>query len=989
MNNGRNQSIPPGSRSTAEGIADDVLARNARNISIMLIFAAVITIGLFVYIGQQTRSWQVLVVAAIMFVSSFGAVGALFLIRQHRSNLAMTIVITNFIITFLVIPFFIQGLGVILALTVFILTVSITGLTMPPRYAAPGLIAGLVSGSAILILDTFILDAGRVRVAELEQSTALIVIGFVIYFTFYASRHFNRFSLRIKIALSILLTGGVIVATLTWFAVDRAGSILTALTDRYEQASTSDVQNQLKGIIQTRANEADSFFAEILNDLLILADYRASLQQQNDVLSLGAYWNAESQLIQLPGGQYGNPGTDIASVFIPSVVPVDQTTFAELNTSAYLDFFAPNLLKSHPDVIAVYFISKAGVTTYYPNINLSQNLPADFNPTKEQFYEIAAPENNPSREPRWTSAYLDPAGNGLITTLSVPVYSNDTFLGVMGLDLQLEDIAQSLAEIKVGDSSYTFLVDKSGHILAMPPQGYLLYGYPSDGADASKRELSILAKGSFDVQEATAHMINGDSGVEAIKVGDSNFFFIFAPLPTPNYRFAIIVPEAQFTAGSVASRNEIEQKIQSALQRITLILVLLLIGAIVVSLWIGQVITRPLVRLTQTAETIAQGNFSARAIVEAQDETGILANSFNSMAARLNDTLLGLEKNVSDRTQELEKANASIVRRAGQFEAIARVARTISSTQSMDALLPLIADTISAEFGFYHTGIFLLDAHREYAVLTAANSEGGKRMLARHHRLLVGGTGIVGFVTNSGQPRVALDVGLDAAYFDNPDLPDTHSEIALPLRIGTQIIGALDVQSRETNAFSQEDVSILSTLADQVSIAIQNARSYQQSREALGQAEAASMQMSEQQWGRFFATQPVSGFVFDGIDARDIKQSRKTGANGLAIPLVLRGTRVGTLKLTATDPNRTWTEEELVMAQAAAERTALALENARLLQEAQKRAAKERTIGQITAKIGGLVNIENILKTSIQELGNTLPHTDIAIQLSPEKLEHK
>ncbi len=985
MNNGTRPTVP----SKIENV-DSILLRNAYSICIMLLIAAIPGVGIFIYYGLSTGTWQVLTVAAILFVSSLGVIVALYLVSRNRSTLAMAITIAGLLAAFTVIPFFIRGLGVTLALSVFILSVSITGLTMPPRYAVPGLIAGLTFGSLIIVLDYLVLGGERVRVTGLERNTVFIVIGLVVFFSAFTIRYFNRFSLRIKITVSILVTGGVIVAALTSFAVNRTSILINILTDRYEEASTNDIQNQLKGIARSHADQADFFFAGILNDLVILADYRASLEQQNLLFAEGSYWNAESRLIQLPGGQYGSPSTDIASIFIPSGILVDEAAFAELNTSAYLDFFVPNFLKSHPDAAAVYYISKAGITTYYPNINLAQNVPPDFDPRKEIFYTIAAPENNPSREPRWTDAYLDPAGNGLITTLSIPVYSNDVFLGIMGLDLKLEDIAHTIANVKVGNTGYAFLVDQAGHILVMPSQGYLLYRLsPEDVTANATREVSILAKGAFDLQEATARMINGENGAATIEVDNTNSFFIFAPVTTPNYRLGIVAPEAEFTGELTSSRDEITNNIRSAVQGIIIILLVLLVSAIIVSLWIGQLITRPLVRLTQTAETIAKGDFSARADVKTQDETGILANAFNSMAEKLNDTLSGLEKSIADRTQELESANKSINRRAGQFEAIARVARTISSAQTLDTLLPQIADTISEQFGFYHVGIFLLDAHREYAILTAANSEGGKRMLARQHRLLVGGTGIVGFVTNSGQPRVALDVGLDAAFFNNPDLPDTHSEIALPLRIGSEIIGALDVQSRETNAFSQEDVSILSTLADQVSIAIQNARSYQQSREALGQAEAASMQMGEQQWSRFFAGQPVSGYLFDGIDARDIKRSDRRTANSLDIPLTLRGTRIGTLRLSATDPNRTWTDDELAMAQAAAERTALALENARLLQEAQKRAAKERAIGQITAKIGGLVNIENILQTSIQELGNTLPYTDIAIQIFPEKPEQR
>lgn len=343
---------------------------------------------------------------------------------------------------------------------------------------------------------------------------------------------------------------------------------------------------------------------------------------------------------------------------------------------------------------------------------------------------------------------------------------------------------------------------------------------------------------------------------------------------------------------------------------------------------------------------------------------------------------LDLERRVAERTHELEVINEGTKRRAAQFESIASVAHIISSTQTMDELLPQITEAISAQFGFYHVGIFLLDNSREYAILVAANSEGGKKMLERNHKLTIGGAGIVGYVTGSGKPRVALDVGLDSAYFNNPYLPETHSEIALPLHSGNQLFGALDVQSTETNAFSQEDVSILSALADQVGIAILNARSLQQSREALVQVQAASAQAGKLQWHEFLEQEAVEGYTFDGIETKKLIPSEtRRSAHDLAIPLTLRGIQIGTLKLSAaSDIYRTWTDDEIAIAHATAERTALALESARLLKEAQKRAAKERAVGKISAKIGSLVNLENIVQTAIQELGNTLPETDIAIQ---------
>lgn len=346
----------------------------------------------------------------------------------------------------------------------------------------------------------------------------------------------------------------------------------------------------------------------------------------------------------------------------------------------------------------------------------------------------------------------------------------------------------------------------------------------------------------------------------------------------------------------------------------------------------------------------------------------------------LKNNQANLEQYANERTADLVAANQRNEHRTAQFEAIAHITRTISSIQILSELLPQITQAISENFGFYHTGIFLLNETKEYAILAAANSEGGKKMLEHNHRLLVGGTGIVGFVTKTGQARIALDVGLDTAYFNNPDLPETHSEIALPLRVGGNVFGALDVQSKETNAFSQEDINILSILADQVSIAIQNARSYEETREALAQVEASSTQMSSQQWRKFLVDEPVAGYYFDGVIIKKIEPSDKERTHSLSVPLILHGTHIGTLKLNTANADRTWTDDEIDMVKATAERATIALENARLLQESQKRAAKERVIGEISAKIGSLSNLESLLQTTIQELGNTLPNTDIAIQ---------
>ncbi|MBU0512618.1 MAG: GAF domain-containing protein, partial [Chloroflexi bacterium] len=173
---------------------------------------------------------------------------------------------------------------------------------------------------------------------------------------------------------------------------------------------------------------------------------------------------------------------------------------------------------------------------------------------------------------------------------------------------------------------------------------------------------------------------------------------------------------------------------------------------------------------------------------------------------------------------ELQSFAASLERRAIQLQVAAEIARDAAAERELDALLNRAVDLIRDRFGFYHAGIFLVDNDAEYAVLTAASSDAGREMLASGHKLKIGETGIVGYVAGTGQPRISPDVGTDVEHYKNPNLPGTRSEMALPLKVGTQVIGALDVQSREESAFDDDDVQVLQTMADQLAIAIDNVR---------------------------------------------------------------------------------------------------------------------------------------------------------------------
>ena len=960
--------------------------RNARIIIAVLITTAIPSAILFSYMGFYNNLPQLYIISAALITSIIIDQLPLALIRQGRTNSAMIILLFVFNIDILLVPFFVQGLGIVVAISAITVSLAIAGLAMTSKYSTAGIILGILFAISALLIDS-VAGTGRIQIPQIETFSTYIAIAIGIPIVIILASEFNKFSLRVKIILGILFTGGITVAVLLILGLNRTGIIVKTLSQRLETSVREQTESQISSIIQSEAKKTDSAFLEIQNDLIDIAEYRTKIENQSYLFNNGTYWNSNEKILQLPNGQYSNSSLDPSSVFVPNIFTIDEIMLADINTTSYLDFIVPDFLESHSEVAAVYYISKLGYTTYYPNIDLAKNVPADFNPTEQTFFTIANPANNPQKEPKWTEPYQDPAGEGLVVTLSIPVYSSaGTFKGIIGADIQLSKISNTISGIKLGETGFAFLVDQHGHIISLPQQGYKIFGLkPEDVPINESPKQTIIETGPIELNNIAQQILSGNSVLQTTSINGVETYLATVPLETTNYRLAVFAPANELNTEIVATRNEVQEEVQSSVRFASIIIITLFIGALLVSLWIGRVITQPMIRLTKTIEQIAGGNISARAKVESQDETGMLARSFNIMAERLNDTLLGLEERISDRTKELEKINENNAYRASQFESIAQISRIISSTQTLDTLLPQITETIAERLGFYHVGIFLLDYHGEYAILVAANSAGGKRMLNRNHRLLVGETGIVGYVTKMGQPRLALDVGQDAVFFNNPDLPETRSEIALPLRIGSNIFGALDVQSKKGKAFSQEDVSILSALSEQVSVAIQNARSFQESQEALAQAEMISLQLSEQQWSKFLTHQAIGGYHFDGVEAKQIKsKSEQAIPHSLSVPLILRGIKIGTLKLNDPDPNRIWTDDEISLVQATADRTALAIENARLLQDAQKRAAKERTIGEISSKIGSLVNLENIIQTTIEELGSTLPGTEIAIQFTPK-----
>ena len=402
-------------------------------------------------------------------------------------------------------------------------------------------------------------------------------------------------------------------------------------------------------------------------------------------------------------------------------------------------------------------------------------------------------------------------------------------------------------------------------------------------------------------------------------------------------------------------------------------------------------ILRPISALVTSAEQITTGHLDTVVPETAyQDEIGRLIHAFNTMTTRLLQTLNNLEKSAAD-----------LARRSTQLETAARVARDAAAIHDVERLLDQTARLISDRFGFYHTGIFLLDEESQFAVLRASSSEGGRRMLEQGHQLAVGRASIVGYAAASGETRVVQDASADAMTFSSPNLPDTRSEMAMPLVVRDKVIGVLDVQSTQEAAFKRDDVTILQTMVDQVAVAIDNARLLAETQAALEATRRAYGKLSQQAWTEFLSLRRERGYLYTRKTMTPTKgdwhaemlqafqsgqKVHETGASGptLAVPLKVRGQVIGALRFCKGAKDSDWLPDEISQLETLTEQLGVALDSARLYQDIQHRAARERLAAQVTAHMRQTLRPDAVLQTAVREISEALGLVALDVHLGTE-----
>jgi HAMP domain-containing protein len=251
-----------------------------------------------------------------------------------------------------------------------------------------------------------------------------------------------------------------------------------------------------------------------------------------------------------------------------------------------------------------------------------------------------------------------------------------------------------------------------------------------------------------------------------------------------------------------------------------------LIATIIVVAFAANRMLRPLGNLTELAQRLSHGDWTFRVPDDRDDEIGALAYSLNSMAGELSDMYRSLEDHVEERTKQVRTA--------------AEVARAVISTASLEDLMRRAVELIRQQFDYDFVSIFLLEEEGDFAVMREATGETGAALKAEGYLVPVGSASVIGWVTGNNQPRLVSDIQSEDTQRRRDLMGGTRSEFAIPLQTSGRVLGALDVQSRRMNAFRQQDVEALQTLADQLSAAILNARLAQVSAVAAERARLVS-----------------------------------------------------------------------------------------------------------------------------------------------------
>ena len=493
----------------------------------------------------------------------------------------------------------------------------------------------------------------------------------------------------------------------------------------------------------------------------------------------------------------------------------------------------------------------------------------------------------------------------LMATFTIPILVGGKSYGIAGVDAPITFVQDIVDSVNLyNGKAEAILVTDSGTLIAVQQQPELT------NQPATER--------FADFGELQDRLQAGEAFISLSP--DGNYLRVFSPINVgevgTHYSFSLVIPFSEITAQATAA----------AVQQSAISIGFLFLSIFVLWILAGQ-LANPIQILTNAANAISQGDLNATANVQSVDETGVLATTFNTMTAQLRGILATLESRVAERTRNLELA--------------AEVGRTVSQVRALDVMLKDAAELIRKQFDLYYVQVYLTDPSQTNLMLQSGTGAVGTELIRRGHRLPLNTASINGRAAVEKQSVVISDTTASASFKPNPLLPNTRSEMAVPLLIGEKVVGVLDMQSEHAGSLSQEILPAFEALAGQLAIAIQNATLLAETEQARAEVETQARRLSRANWVDYLDAihkPEETGFVFEQNKIAPMTQAEQsqsqTNVNALTASITVTGEALGNLVVEMEGGSPISRTSELV--DTVARQVAQQIENLRLLDSAER-----------------------------------------------------
>jgi len=642
---------------TEEQILADKTAqavKKAFRIVAVLIGGASIASATYFFFAWQLGAWQMYALGFDLALFIPVAIVAIQKIRVGRVETSGWMLITAMLVIFLASVFLVSNVGWLFGLILVALVFVTATQTLDTKGRRQALFAGIVVGVLMMLADLLPLSY-RLLVPQVQAfAPTLAVIMLLVSSVFIAREAWNRNNIRsrfLTFSLGLTLLAAVLIAGVSVSSLFSAG--------RNAQETSSQVlrkqsQETLEYQTAETAIQNDLTLQGISRDAQDVARQTAYILGNPGAFNTEAFWKADGHMFFGPEGQYINGEGDVSTVFVPNTVEVNDFFKRRLELLAYLDMALVPVYESDPNSVAIYFVGKDEVSWLYPNINLGAIVSADYLATQDIFYTAGAPENNPERQVVWTPVYDDPGGQGLLVSAIAPVYSGNTFMGVIGIDVSLAGLTATIeAESSgAGEGSYAFMLDTEGRTLALPEQGYddLL----GRGREVGEFGTNLATSVHNGFSPVVADMLAGETGFQNVIVDDQEFFVAYTTLESTGWRIASVARADQVLAPVTALQTELEEGSSALIfQRVLPVGIAITLLVVIAGIFFTNRLVDPIEQLTEGAAEIGAGEWETPLPQSELSEISGLSRTLSAMATQLKSTLESLEQRVADRTHNL------------------------------------------------------------------------------------------------------------------------------------------------------------------------------------------------------------------------------------------------------------------------------------------------------------------------------------------------